>query len=311
MNRWTAYGSWTTQSTTVEDGNYAAYCAGAAADRQLTKSITLTSGYMIHEWARSASASSYDGYPVVDITSSGSLVYSVVFYGGFFKYYQGSYTNWPSSNTYSTNTWYKIERGVNWATKTQKAWQNGNYMGSINFRDESGGTPTQINSVNAYTGSYSTGNMWIDDYYITKYVDPEPAHSTWGSEESSADTTPPVVTIQSPANTSYANTTSVWANVTLNEAGSWCGRSLDGGSNLTMLNSSGNWNNQMAGLSFGGHSVRFYCNDTAGNMNSSASNIVYFTVATPVTPTNLVQSASPISSAVWNIRNIQLQLLQN
>ena len=88
------------------------------------------------------------------------------------------------------------------------------------------------------------------------------------------DTIPPIITIQSPLNITYT-TTSIWANVTLNEAGSWCGRSLDGGANVSLTNSSGNWNNLMTGLAEGSHNVKFYCNDTAGNMNST---IVYFTV---------------------------------
>jgi hypothetical protein len=82
------------------------------------------------------------------------------------------------------------------------------------------------------------------------------------------DTTPPVLSIQSPLNQTYA-TTSIWANVTLNEVGSWCGRSLDGGANISLQNSTGNWNNPMTGLSQGGHNVRVFCNDTAGNMASS------------------------------------------
>jgi hypothetical protein len=88
------------------------------------------------------------------------------------------------------------------------------------------------------------------------------------------DTIPPIITVQSPLNITYT-TTSIWANVTLNEAGSWCGRSLDGGANVSLTNSSGNWNNLMTGLSQGSHNVKIYCNDTAGNMNST---IVYFTV---------------------------------
>lgn len=101
------------------------------------------------------------------------------------------------------------------------------------------------------------------------------------------DTTPPIVKIQSPLNQTYA-TNLVWANVTLHEAGSWCGRNLDGNTNVTMTNSSGNWNNQMTGLSEGSHNVRVYCNDTAGNMNGSSANIVYFTVdTTPPTISNV------------------------
>ncbi|MEM7825111.1 MAG: hypothetical protein QXO27_04020, partial [Candidatus Aenigmatarchaeota archaeon] len=92
---------------------------------------------------------------------------------------------------------------------------------------------------------------------------------------------PPIITIQSPINTTYF-TDSIWANVTLNEAGSWCGRSLDGGVNITLTNSSGNWNNLMTSISDGSHNVRFCCNDTYNNMNCSA--VEFFSVYVSVIP---------------------------
>ncbi|MBW6461429.1 MAG: hypothetical protein K0B07_00045 [DPANN group archaeon] len=88
----------------------------------------------------------------------------------------------------------------------------------------------------------------------------------------------PEITVQSPLNKSYDND-SVWANLTLNEDGSWCGYSLDGAVNITMSNTSGNWNSLVGGLSEGAHKITFSCNDTVGNMNTSEV-IVYFTVDT-------------------------------
>jgi hypothetical protein len=78
----------------------------------------------------------------------------------------------------------------------------------------------------------------------------------------------PVITIQSPLNQNYS-TNFVWANVTLDKTGSWCGRSLDGGSNVTMTNGNGKWYNFVNGLSFGRHNIKFYCNDTSGIMGSN------------------------------------------
>ncbi len=86
---------------------------------------------------------------------------------------------------------------------------------------------------------------------------------------------PPIITIGSPENKTY-NSQSIWFNVTLNEPGDWCGYSLDATPNITMTNSSGNWNN-LTTVDEGSHNVTFSCNDTAGNMNSSAIT-EYFTV---------------------------------
>ena len=86
---------------------------------------------------------------------------------------------------------------------------------------------------------------------------------------------PPVITIIYPQNRNYS-TMSIWANITLDKDGSWCGRSLDGQANVTMTNSSGNWNNRMRNgttdLTDGPHTVRFYCNDTTGSMGTNTMN---------------------------------------
>lgn len=55
----------------------------------------------------------------------------------------------------------------------------------------------------------------------------------------------------------------------MDEEGSWCGRSLDGGANVTLENSTGNWNNLMTGITAGTYTVKFYCNDTTGLMNTT------------------------------------------
>lgn len=91
------------------------------------------------------------------------------------------------------------------------------------------------------------------------------------------DTTPPEITIDSPANRSY-NSLWVWANVTLDEDGSWCGYSLDGSGNVSMGNDSMThfYHNVSGGLDEAQHDITFSCNDTVGYMNTTAK--LYFTV---------------------------------
>lgn len=96
------------------------------------------------------------------------------------------------------------------------------------------------------------------------------------------DSTPPIMSVVSPQNTTY-NTSSVWANVTLDEAGSWCGASLNNALNRTLSNTSLTaWYLNLSTLSEGANNVKFFCNDTAGNMN--ASSLIYFTINTTVAP---------------------------
>ncbi|MHA1978889.1 MAG: hypothetical protein ACW98F_04280 [Candidatus Hodarchaeales archaeon] len=76
---------------------------------------------------------------------------------------------------------------------------------------------------------------------------------------------PPIITITSPSNTTYASS-SVWLNYTLSETVEWVGYSLDGGTNITLTG-----NTLLSFLDEGGHSVIIYANDSAGNMGSSAT----------------------------------------
>jgi hypothetical protein len=109
------------------------------------------------------------------------------------------------------------------------------------------------------------------------------------------DTTPPIVTIESPTNTTY-NVMNVWANVTLNETGSWCGRSLDSENNITMSKDNSTHFYDLMTVSAASHNVRFCCNDTSNNMNCSA--IEYFSVEDITPPQwsgNATYPSSPIS----------------
>lgn len=119
--------------------------------------------------------------------------------------------------------------------------------------------------------------------------------------------TPPEITIQSPQNITY-ETSSIWANVTLDKEGSWCGRNLDESENITMTNSSGNWNNLMTSVINDVHNVTFCCNDTNDNMN--CSDVEYFTVnKTDFEPPNITFSndtsgGSVLTGTIVNISTL-------
>lgn len=86
------------------------------------------------------------------------------------------------------------------------------------------------------------------------------------------DTTPPVISILYPQNTTY-HTNLVSLNFTVNETTDWMGYSLDRQGNVTILG-----NTTLIGLSDGPHCVEVYANDTYGYMASA--DIIYFTVDT-------------------------------
>lgn len=86
------------------------------------------------------------------------------------------------------------------------------------------------------------------------------------------DSIAPIITITAPTNTTYT-TSSIPFNFSLNEAG-YCEYSLDNGvTNYTMTVNSSNtgFNATNTSIADGSYTARAYCNDTAGNMNNSAS----------------------------------------
>ena len=153
---------------------------------------------------------------------------------------------------------------------TEYCWENDTWEAFSSNPDWSNVTKTVNNTLGAIVAWCVYANDTSNNWNGTSCADPFTYTTT--------EIIPPIITFSQPTNITYT-TTSVWVNVTLNEAGSWCGRSRDGGANITMTNSTGNWNNLMTGLAQGAHNVKVCCNDTAGNMNCS-SEVRYFSVDT-------------------------------
>ena len=84
------------------------------------------------------------------------------------------------------------------------------------------------------------------------------------------DTTPPIVLINSPLNTTYP-ASALPLTFTVNEPTSWIGYSIDDQANITI-----NGNVTLPVLPEGTHSIKVYANDTSGNMGYS--NAIRFAV---------------------------------
>ena len=86
----------------------------------------------------------------------------------------------------------------------------------------------------------------------------------------SEDTAPPIITINSPENTSY-NTDEITLTFSVNEEPSLKYYSLDGKANVTVVDST-----VLSDLSAGEHSLIMYAEDSAGNIG--ASEVITFTI---------------------------------
>lgn len=221
--------------------------------------------------------------------------------GGNMAYYDGSAYQPLIKATY--NTW------SNWSWTHDGGNNNAGFYGVNGSTWNKTSTMTASSNTNNITfglsgagGPYIAGVDNLAAWNGRIMNSTHKANVVIGAEFPSSDTTPPSITVQSPANTSYT-TNSIWFNITLSEAGSWAGYSRDGASNITMANSSGNWNAQNISMSQGSHNIRFYANDTSGNMN--ASSIIYFTIDT-ISPSLL--SFTPSAGTVGIDTNTTINL---
>jgi len=112
-----------------------------------------------------------------------------------------------------------------------------------------------------------------------------------------SDTTSPNVTIISPGNASYRNTTVSFNLTAVDDIGvGKCEYSLNNGlNNFSMSNSSGSYNATNTSMMQGSHRVYFYCNDTTGNLNISYRDFVIDSIPPIViinSPTNTSYSVS-------------------
>ncbi|MCK5016603.1 MAG: PGF-pre-PGF domain-containing protein, partial [Candidatus Peribacteraceae bacterium] len=167
---------------------------------------------------------------------------------------------YPENRTYSSNPELNFSYFEN---NTDSCWYNLNGTGNI--------TLASCNTNGTVMVSGEGGNN------VTLYMNDSAGNLNYTSAYWTLDTTPPVITIDSPSNQSY-NDLWIWANATLNENTSWCGFSLNGTSNVTMNNDSFThfYYNISNGLNEATHNITFSCNDTVGNMNTSA--MLYFTI---------------------------------
>ncbi|RLJ04402.1 MAG: hypothetical protein DRP18_04760, partial [Candidatus Aenigmatarchaeota archaeon] len=100
-----------------------------------------------------------------------------------FRWYNGSVYNdfSPASPTLSANTWYELMHKITTSS----------YVLNLNGTDHIGGfasTPTDGTTSIRIAPSRASGTRanWVDNFYIRKYTDPEPAFSSSGSEEAAA-----------------------------------------------------------------------------------------------------------------------------
>ena len=111
------------------------------------------------------------------------------------------------------------------------------------------------------------------------------------------DTTVPVITIVSPANSTLTST-SVWYNITVDETASLCRYNLDLAGYADMSGSGTAWN-KLVTTANGVHNVTYQCNDTTNNLGTSANRV--FTVDNNVYISTTITSPTNTNYTTDNI----------
>jgi len=89
-----------------------------------------------------------------------------------------------TSMTVNTNTWYRVQFGVSGTSLKAYAYSDSyTLLASVSTTDSSLTTQTK-HGLEAYKSSTTTSYQSYDFLAIAKYIDPEPSHGSWGSEES-------------------------------------------------------------------------------------------------------------------------------
>ncbi|MBI4021140.1 MAG: right-handed parallel beta-helix repeat-containing protein, partial [Candidatus Aenigmarchaeota archaeon] len=163
-------------------------------------------------------------------------------------------------------------------------------------------TKKEANKFSAETTPAALGCSSAGTCTVTVYFRDAAGNLGTGTGTIVLDTSVPNVTLLSPANQSYENST-VNFNVSVLEANPASGvlevTQSDGAkTNYTLVNESGVWGYTNQSMAEGTYNARFYVNDTAGNMNASVN--VTFTLAifpkvTILSPVNTTYTNGTVS----------------
>ncbi len=191
--------------------------------------------------------------------------------------------NAPANITFEQNNTQNYDRDgtftINWSAVTNEDISN--YTVYI-YNNTGGALIAESNT--SVTGYYFVGingaNYTFNISAVNTTGDAGPnSTSTWMF----VDTVAPAINVQSPLNGTNYTTMTIKFNITGSETLSWAGYSLDGAANISMANETGDWNAQNTSMAQGSHTVVFWVNDSAGNINSTSRTFSVDSIAPVVT----------------------------
>lgn len=96
------------------------------------------------------------------------------------KYYNGTaFVNFPTDIIYAADIWKSVEIRVQIENEKFEVLWDGSSIGA-DLWDTSF---TELVSELLMLGAYQNGDIYVDKMFVRKFVDPEPSHGSWGTEE--------------------------------------------------------------------------------------------------------------------------------
>jgi hypothetical protein len=186
------------ESSIVRDGSFSAELPGGGAERYLAQNISAlyNGSFMVHSWVNLDTSSNRAGYPVYwsGITTTEQIHTGYSVFGHYSQWCHASYSIdpvvWSQNEDFVSDTWYRIEVGFDLANSMQRAWSNHLLMGEIPLKPQLvNANVTAIKSLSVASGNDVGEHMWVDNFYIRKWIPLEPTHGSWGEFS-----TPPQIT---------------------------------------------------------------------------------------------------------------------
>ena len=191
LNKWSTTGAmWSTQSTTVKHGTYSAYAdsdTGAGPSLFDEQAEPYETGIMIHTFTRHMTVAGGLGVPIfgVEVNVSGpSNVYPFCAVLNDWSTYDGTDFKYYELDTLVVNTWYEIEVGLDFENELFRPFINGEHKTDQPLKNVGEGIMDSLTTWGAMVSDGATGrDIWLDDYFVRKYIYNEPIQGLWGDEE--------------------------------------------------------------------------------------------------------------------------------
>jgi len=179
-----SYGDFETTSSVKYEGSYG-LIFDAKSGGQSKQALHQSPGvgdYAIEAWIRNEMQSGYAHHVgvTIDYQSGNNTLYFLGIYSGSLTIKKWNGSSWgtlASGGSKSYNTWLKI-KAYRLSSGLLKVTLEGETISANDTSYTSGGA-----GFFAHGGASQAGEAYYDLIFVRKYIDPEPSHGDWGSEE--------------------------------------------------------------------------------------------------------------------------------